>query len=108
MSCSLITLPLPHVRGHDDSCASLDVLAPKETLRFEVLTHLRWRTGIETFHFLKLRFRQVGRCRMKCTSCQLASAPSVLPVLHAGMPVNRIPCSMIQKSSPSVRVCVAV
>ena len=41
---------------------------------------------------------------------QLPAGPALaflVPVLHPGIPVNRTPCSIIQKSSPSVSDCVA-
>ena len=47
-----------------------------------------------------------GMRRMKCTRAQLSRSPSGVPVPHAGMPVRRMPFSMIAKSSPSESACV--
>ena len=49
-----------------------------------------------------------GRRRTKCTNPQLSRSPSGVPFPHAGMPVKRMPCSMIENSSPSVSDCVFV
>ena len=49
----------------------------------------------------------VGRRLMKCTSAQLARSLSGVPVPHAGMPVRRMPCSIMENSSPSESDCVS-